>query len=300
MLAVAAPTQLKFPLYASPKLDGVRAVVKDSLIVSRTLKPIPNNFIQDMLGNGQFEGMDGELTVGPSNAPNVMQVTMSGVMTEEGEPDFTFWVFDYWTDPLLQFHRRHKALSDAFASNTYLQGFTRIRLLPQTLVENARDLDSYVATTLRAGYEGVIVRSPSGPYKYGRSTAREGYMLKIKKFTDGEAVVIGFEERMHNGNEATTNALGRTERSTHKANLVPMDTLGALVVKDLQTGAGFSIGTGFDDATRKHIWDNRQSYIDQIACYKHFEIGVKVAPRFPVFKGFRHAIDVGNPPPAAV
>ena len=33
---------LRFPVLASPKLDGVRAIVKDGVVLSRSLKKIPN------------------------------------------------------------------------------------------------------------------------------------------------------------------------------------------------------------------------------------------------------------------
>ena len=46
---------------------------------------------------------------------------------------------------------------------------------------------------------------------------REGYLLKVKRFVDGEALVIGVTEPMHNANEAKTNELGRTARSHKKA-----------------------------------------------------------------------------------
>ena len=34
---------LKFPLYVSPKLDGIRASMQGGRLVSRSLKPIANN-----------------------------------------------------------------------------------------------------------------------------------------------------------------------------------------------------------------------------------------------------------------
>jgi hypothetical protein len=73
-----------------------------------------------------------------------------------------------------------------------------------------------------------MLRDPNGPYKFGRSTRKEGYLLKLKRFCDSEAEVIGVVELMHNGNEAKTNALGRTERSTRKAGKTGMGVLGAL------------------------------------------------------------------------
>lgn len=291
MLAVEAPKELKFPVYASPKLDGIRAVVKDGLLLSRSLKPIPNEFVQDALGHEALNGLDGELTVGPANAPNVMQATTSGVMSREGTPNFLFWVFDYWTHPTTPYRDRYENLRAGLKPGL-LDRFPHIRILTQTLINHSADLQEYENDIVSQGFEGVMVRSVDGPYKYGRSTAREGTLLKVKRFTDAEAVVIGLEERMHNANEATINALGRTERSSHKANLVPTGTLGALRVRDIKTGIEFNIGTGFDDPLRARLWSLGNALLGQVVTYKSFETGVKVAPRFPVFKGFRDARDL--------
>lgn len=289
MLAVEAK-DFKYPIYASPKLDGIRAVIDDAMVLSRSLKPIPNAFVQDTLGHAALSGLDGELTVGPANHKNVMQATTSGVMSRDGEPDFTFWLFDFWTNVTMPYGERLQIMQRAQRDGVF-DGQTRVQLLEQVLVHNDEELRAYERSILEQGFEGVMLRSPAGVYKYGRSTAREGYLLKLKRFVDAEAVVIGFEEKMHNANEATVDELGHTKRSSHQANLVPMDTLGALVVKDVKTGVSFSIGTGFDDALRKEIWTRRQHYIDQLVTYKHFEVGAVDKPRFPVFKSFRASID---------
>lgn len=83
-------------MYMSEKLDGIRCVVFDGVGYSRSLKPIPNTFIQAYFKRHAdfFEGMDGELIVGNKNAPDVFNQSTSGVMRHDGEPDFTFWVFD--------------------------------------------------------------------------------------------------------------------------------------------------------------------------------------------------------------
>ena len=42
---LASPMELehvRWPMYASVKLDGIRAVVRDGKLLSRSLKPIPN------------------------------------------------------------------------------------------------------------------------------------------------------------------------------------------------------------------------------------------------------------------
>ena len=137
-----------------------------------------------------------------------------------------------------------------------------------------------------------MVRKPDAPYKFGRSTLKEGYLLKVKRFTDAEAKIIGFEERMYNENEATTDALGHTERSTHKAGMKPAGDLGAFIVRDLRTEMSFRIGTGFTAAQRKEYWTTRNKLMNKIVKYKHFEQGAVDLPRFPVFIGFRDPEDM--------
>ena len=55
---------LPFPLYATPKIDGLRCLVIDGVATSRSLKPIPNRFVQSVLGTHLLDGLDGELVVG--------------------------------------------------------------------------------------------------------------------------------------------------------------------------------------------------------------------------------------------
>lgn len=295
MLAVEAPKEIKFPVYASAKLDGIRSVINEDMAMSRTMKPIPNGFVQDYLGKALFNGLDGELTVGPANDKNVMQATTSGVMSRDGEPDFTFWVFDFFTDAKMPYGERLRLMERAFKDGA-LGNYPRIRLLKQTLVHNEQELRAFETITLEQGFEGVMIRDPKGIYKFGRSTAREGYLLKVKRFADSEAVVIGVEELMHNANEATLDELGYTKRSSHQDGKVPMGTLGALKVRDVTTGIEFNIGTGYTAAQRAELWAMwlAGTLAGKIAKYKHFEVGVKEAPRFPVFLGFRNPLDMGE------
>ena len=293
MLAVEAPPTIRFPVYASAKLDGIRAVIKDNMVMSRSMKPIPNRFVQDCLGQTAFHGLDGELTVGAENAKNVMQATTSGVMSRDGEPDFTFWVFDAWNSGHMSYGERLRSLAHEFTDGALGQ-YPRIRLLTQTLIRNQQELNDYETLTLAQGFEGVMLRDPRSTYKFGRSTAQEGYLLKLKRFADSEAVVILAEELLHNANEAVIDALGHTARSSNQEGKIPMGTLGALKVRDVTTGIEFNIGTGYTADQRAELWAlARSGYLEgKIVKYKHFEGGVKTAPRFPVFLGFRSPIDM--------
>jgi DNA ligase-1 len=165
------------------------------------------------------------------------------------------------------------------------------KVLP-VVINNRAELDAFEEKCLSEGFEGIMIRTPNSPYKCGRSTEREGYLLKIKRFEDSEAVITGFTEKFHNANEAKKDAFGRTERSSHQENMIPMNTLGNLLVRDVHNGVEFELGSGFDDVTRKTIWDNQQKHKGMIVKYKFQPIGVKDKPRFPVFLGFRSPDDM--------
>jgi len=298
MLAAKDASKLRFPLLASVKLDGVRALVVDGVVLSRTLKPIPNARVQRLFGCPEFNGFDGELCVGPANAPDLMQKTMSGVMSKGGDPDVQYHVFDVWNQPNLRFHMRDPRNKWVMGPSGY------VTFVEQTLIDDQEELDRYEAWALTEGYEGVMVRDPLGLYKFGRATAKGGELVKIKRFVDGEAVVVGVEERMHNDNEATVDNLGHTKRSTHQENKRPAGDLGALVCQQLfggdqggsytvkkPCGPLFRIGTGFSAEQRKELWESPP--VGKIAKFKHFDqVGVVDAPRFPVWLGWRHPEDM--------
>jgi DNA ligase-1 len=286
-LAVAADfTKLKYPLYASPKLDGIRATIVDGRAVSRTLKAIPNKHISAMLSHPALNGLDGELIIGEPTSKFCYQSSVSGVMSHEGAPDFAFYVFDNYL-AVGGYRERYAEILKQYGS---LPSF--INLLPQTVIINETELQVFEAECLEQGYEGLILRSFDAPYKFGRSTVKEGYLLKVKSFDDSEAEIIGFEEEMFNGNEAETNELGRTKRSTAKAGLSGKGTLGAFLVRDHITGVEFAIGTGLTAEQRATAWGERDRLVGKLVKYKFFSVGVIEKPRHPVFLGMRDSIDL--------
>ena len=281
--------KLKFPVLATPKLDGIRCLMVEIdgkvRAMSRNFKPIPNKHVREWLEEACPPGFDGELVV-----PNgTFQDTSSAIMSRSGEPEFEYQVFDWmWEDPGEWYGMRMTRLRRGWEQDCQ---DSNIRLVLPVPVKGVDELEEYEVDCLQLGYEGVMVRSSTSPYKFGRSTEREGYLLKIKRFVDGEATIIGFEEKTHNANEARKDELGRTKRSSHKANQEPMGTLGALKVKDLKTGIEFKIGSGFDDALRAKIWKRRESLRKKIVKYKFQSTGILEKPRFPVFLGLRSALD---------
>ena len=161
------------------------------------------------------------------------------------------------------------------------------------LVLSLTDLSRFEARCLEDGDEGVCLRTPNSPYKYGRSTFGEHYLLKLKRRSDAEAIVIGLAEATENLNEPELDQLGLTKRSSALAGKNPKGTLGAFTVRDLVTGVVFSIGSGrgLTAELRQQIWNDPQTYLNRIVKYEYMEWG-KERPRHPVWLGFRDERDL--------
>ena len=279
-------TPLRSSILVSPKLDGIRCIIKDSQAVSRSLKPIANKQLREILSNPVLDGLDGELLSGSATSETAFNSTTRSVMSHAGDTDdLVFHVFDYAGFPDEPFSKRlsYAAERVQMARDAGLP----VRLVEHRLVDTESKLLEIYESFLQMGFEGAMVRDPVGPYKYGRSTAKEGFLLKLKPWRDSDAIIIGYDELERNQNEAKTNLLGRTERSTAQAGKVAADTLGAIKVKDLTTGVEFSIGGGFTAADRDLLWAQKETLPGRIVTYKSVTIGVVDAPRFPVFLRFR-------------
>jgi DNA ligase-1 len=273
---------LKYPVVGSPKLDGVRATIVGGKLLSRNLKLFGNRALQAIQSDYP---LDGELIVGDPTSPSCFRDTMKVVSAHDAPiTDLRFHVFDMVYEGSFS-SRLHAAIASIEGSQFMMQ-------VHHVLLEDETALLTYEDTALEAGYEGIMLRDPRGKYKFGRSTAREGALLKLKRKQTSEAIVIGFEEQMHNANELKQDNLGYAERSSHQANMVPMGTLGALQVKDAVSGVDFNIGTGFTFQDRDEIWKNQIKYLGQICTYEFLPIGVKDKPRHPVFKGWRAKEDL--------
>lgn len=272
---------LEYPLLCTPKLDGIRCLIQNGQAVSRSLKPIRNRYIQSTLGKPRFEGLDGELML--KEEASFQEVT-SAIMSTDGEPDFHFVVFDRW-DLRTGYEDRVNTLL-----RTTWPDF--IEILEPEKVNDKNEFASLAAAFLEEGFEGIIARRATGKYKHGRSTIREQGLLKWKPVLDSEAEVLDYYEEMHNENEAMTNALGRTERSTAKDGLKGKGRLGGFVLRDLKSGVEFRCGSGLDEQQRIEFWQLGGRLRGRTVKYKYQSEGAKDKPRFPIFLGFRDPEDM--------
>jgi DNA ligase-1 len=287
--------KISYPVLASPKIDGCRGGFLTEQFTGRSLKTHKNKNLTAFYSQSCFKGLDGELFVGDdAAAPDLCRNTSSVCGTIDSKVVPSFMVFDYideWgSAPYIIRLARAKdkvlELQEKFPLH-------KIQLIESVTVNTAAELEAYERECLDDGYEGLILRDIKGLYKEGRSTVKEAGLLRIKRFTDAEALVTGLTEGVTNMNEAKTNERGLTERSSHQENKVPNGTVGNLLCKNLATGSEITVGPGnmtYD--LRRHYFKNQHELVGKVIKYKSFVHGVKDKPRFPTFICIRDAEDL--------
>ena len=143
--SVTKMDEVQFPVMLSPKLDGIRIIITPEGPRTRTLKPIPNLHIRQVLSAPEFLYLDGELIVGDVTDPKVFNNTQSAVMSVEGTPDFSFIVFDKFEHPEKPYRERYE---DALASVEVRTLTPEVQCygVVNTLVESTADLPSWLNT----------------------------------------------------------------------------------------------------------------------------------------------------------
>jgi DNA ligase-1 len=267
------PDKVKWPLVATPKYDGVRAMHQSKGLLTRSRKFIPNDHIRASFEETETPlGLDGELIV-----PGGFQATQSAVMSQHGQPDFTYHIFDYFHEGT--YTERINALL-----KLDLPSFCRV--VPMRLINDMADLKAYEEEVLEQELEGLVLRNPQGPYKQGRSTPRENYLARYTREFRDEAIVLGVNQRYKNDNAQYLDERGYAKRSSHAENLVPEDAMGSLQLR--MSGIEFKVGTGFSHALAHEIWKNKSEFIGRKCTIKYKGWGSKGKPRQPVFLGWRY------------
>lgn len=98
-------------------------------------------------------------------------------------------------------------------------------MIKQTICKSKDHLEKLMDEITGGKGEGVMVKDPKSAYERKRSYV----LLKVKRFEDSEATVVGYQDG--------------TGRCT--------GMVGALLMKE-KDGTEFKIGSGFDDDQRKN------------------------------------------------
>lgn len=293
----AVDAKIKFPVLVQPKIDGVRGLNLGTGLTGRSLKPHANLYTTRLFTCSDSVGIDGELTANDWAHPRLCNLTTSALNTIKGEPYLVWWAFDYIVPftLALPYSKRYALLEDRVAYLRASVGPLDIRVVPSqvcTTMEQVLDLENYWLDT---GMEGVILRDPNGLYKNGRSTVREGGLLRIKRFVEEDAVVLSVVEGETNNNAEQTNELGHTFRTTHQENMVPNECVGSLICQDVKTSNMITVAAGkMTHPEREFYFHNQKHIIGTTIKYQHFPKGVKDKPRFPTFQSFRSPSDISK------
>lgn len=298
LLAAETPTNLEDfnlhfksgPMFASYKIDGIRAHRRDGALRSRTMNVIPSAYAQEMFNKDEYEGYDGELLVPKQYGPTIYHDTYSAVQTHGCRDPLRWYIFDH-TKIDLRYEMRYDYLHQIARKKAGFLG-PEVILIEQVLIKNLEEALEFERQALDQNYEGIILRKPNAPYKQNRSTFNQGYLLKLARWLTSEAEIIGFNELMHNDNPAEIDARGFTKRSSHKANLRPSGMLGTFVVRDPKFTEPFNLSGEMDHTFRRHVWEHKEEYLRKFAKYKYKPYGTKEAPRQPIFVGLRSLEDM--------
>lgn len=263
---LAAMKKLSYPVLASLKLDGVRALRLNGTLLSRTLKPIPNISIRarSVIFPG---GFDMELFNPEMDYNEIQSIVMSQHHKDEGK--IQFHILDWYQEDNRPYEARLQRILSWFGELDYTGS---VRFNHPHTVRDAEHLLWHEKIYIESHGEGICFRTPMGPYKFGRSTLKEQYLVKHCRRVRDEAVVIGFTEAVDGeGN--------------------PKGYLGALLVRN-KIGQEFPVGTGFNAMDRHRMWNYKGVFDGETIVYDCKAHGQKVMPRQPSFKGFRNQIDI--------
>lgn len=286
--------KLVFPYYASVKLDGYRNIVDESVSRTSSGAPIGNDFVREFLSHEKFEGLDGELIVGPWNDPRAFQNTNGPVRKKAGTPDFRWFIFDDRTRPNDTFETRFQSIKRRVqleCSRHRHPALARIDVIPQEIVRNREELARFEARAIAAKFEGVMLRNPEGRYKFGRGTVDENLLLKVKRFITEEAKIVGYVEQLRT--VTPEDIAAGINSASELGSMVPTGMVATFKVwsekwKDFDIQA-----TSLSHDDRKIAFDHfKELYEGQCASFEYFPHGTIDRPRHGIFRGIRGEEDM--------
>lgn len=290
---------LKFPLLASRKMDGIRAVIMDGVARSRNMKPLRFNFEDRFPKLAQLSMklnrvFDGEMYCHNTIFGNIQKaISTTDSFLEEG---YKFHVFDTvrvdeWdNDNEPAFLQREAEYRSLFSRPEWQD---EVVVVEQRVIENAKELQAMFEQAVEEGYEGLMVRSARGRYKHGRATLRDGLIYKFKAWVTIDARIVGFTNKQVMRDpttiERTRDELGRMKRVHSKDSRMEIDEIGTIIVGNKEFGQ-FGVGIAKDAEPDVQLieWSNRMDYLGhpvEIRCMLH---AAKDKPRFGHITRFRH------------
>jgi len=280
--------ELRYPLLMSPKIDGFRGGAHKGTMLSKSSKPFRSYQVHEELTAIDFS--DGEIVEGNATDSDVCNRTNSHLMSFKKPGDLFYYIFDTWNPACAHFpfEQRLALVHGQVATLNNPQYIA----LDHSFVNNEDELLEAESKFIQLGYEGVMLRDPRGTYKPARSTWNEGIVLKLKRFVDTEALVVGIYERMHNDNAQTRDEQGYAFRSSSKTNLKPTGIAGGFIV-DFNGTREEVPGGKFTLPELTWIFQNQEKVIGKkYLKFKYMQHGMKDKLRHKSALGFRDPLDM--------
>lgn len=265
-------TNINYPCYIQPKIDGFRNLYKNGVFYSRKGKSFGNKNLTSYfssLVNITDYVLDGELYCDGEDFN-----TVQSILSTHDAPlpsNLKFIVFDCipvkdWEKQICNkpYDKRLKDLREVLAS---VADYKKIIDIPNDEIQTANQAVEYYKNYLTKGYEGAIIRSINGLYRWKRVTVNSGEILKLKPFKTLDLQITSF--------------LPGEKGSKYE------NTLGSIIVSN-SDGISSSVGSGFTDDNREEIWKNQGEYIGKTVEIQYIEITKEKSLRHPTFKRFRN------------
>ena len=251
-------SEIKFPCFVQPKLDGVRCVVVDNKLYSRNGNRFPVlPHIEDelKLNNRDNLILDGELFTDDINFEKIVGLVKKFKKSEEDEKNsekIYLNVFDY-IDSKLTYEQRLKNLNNFFEKNKNMKNIKQVKTEECKKEENINDfLEKYT----KEGFEGVIIRNKNGIYEENNRSVN---LQKLKKFIDEEFEIIDY----------TTPNIGKE--------------VGCVIwICKTKEGKKFNVRPSGNYKERKNLYRNAKKYIGKMLTVRYQELTNGKVPRFPV------------------
>jgi DNA ligase-1 len=303
--------QLSYPLLISTKMDGIRMVVKDGQILTRSLKQLPNKQLREKFEDIRvFTEVQNVLLDGEVFAPHIpFQFIVSTVMTEDcftkqsikkweelcKEHNFyitreevisklQFYCFDSIQNENneMPFSKRHDFVEEC------LVAFIKIACpVEQIPVDNAEEVIEYFEKIVNEGGEGLIIRNANSPYKYGRTRISENNSYKLKPWKTEDARIIGFVQatEVNEDAEKTTTELWMSRTSKRQEDRHNIEKASGFIVDF--NGKELTVPISMTDAQKEYIWRHKDEYLGKFIEFKYMTVGMKDLPRIPKFMRMR-------------
>lgn len=231
--------------WISEKYDGLRGFWNGTEFRSRLGNKFyaPEYFTKDF---PKTDHLDGELFLGRKQFEDTVSIVKSQNTDDDRWENIKFMVFDITTMPDSDFETRVKYLNEHISKCKYIE------IVKHEMCKGKDSLITKREEIEKKGGEGLMLRKPNSKYVGTRSST----LLKVKSFSDDEAIIIG----------AGSRGKGKF------ANMV-----GSLKVRNAK-GVEFFVGSGLSKQQRMN-----PPKTGTIITYKYQELTKAGVPRFPTF-----------------